>query len=204
MDHVGFNYNPRKRAIGYHEIYKYYDSKIKEYSLKRDRIYWHYHPMSFSHHAHRMGYNYSYSGNLHNEILSRRIIDKNWFPVANRPGGHIETYDINAWLEQWIPFDLANQSTLENTTASNNAPSKSMLIDRHGDWRGGFPDWIIFISFTFRIFIILREIIPTISEICFEDIFNFFEYSVLSFLILIKEYCSSELVFGGVNSEIRT
>jgi len=139
MDHVGFNYNPRRRATGYHEIYKYYDSKIKEYDLKRDRIYWHYHPMSFSHHAHRMGYNYSYSGNLHNEILSRRIIDKNWFPVANRPGGHIETYDINAWLEQWIPFDLANQSVLENPTSY-----KSMLFDRHGDWRGGFPDWIIY------------------------------------------------------------
>ena len=106
--------------------------------------------MSFSHDAHRMGYNYSYSGNLHNEILSRRIIDKNWFPVANRPGGHIETYDINAWLEQWIPFDLANQSVIENTTVSNNALSKSMLIDRHGDWRGSFSDWIIyFIWMTF-------------------------------------------------------
>ncbi len=143
MDHVGFNYNPRRRAMGYHEIYQYYASKVKEYNANRDGIYWHYHPASFSGNAHRMGYNYSYTENLHNEIISRRIIDHMWFPVANRPGGHIETYDINAWLEQWIPFDVANQAmdnneTLEIEEASGRIPG------RHGDWRGATKDWDIY------------------------------------------------------------
>ena len=55
MDHVGFNYNPRRRAMGYHEIFNYYTTKISEYGASRDRIYWHYHPASFSGNAHRMG-----------------------------------------------------------------------------------------------------------------------------------------------------
>ena len=143
MDHVGFNYNPRRRAMGYHEIYKYYVGKIKEYGASSDRIYWHYHPASFSGNAHRMGYNYSYSENLHNEIIARRVIDHLWFPVANRPGGHIESYDINAWLEQWIPFDLANQSIDLNPTLDAEERA-GRIPGRHGDWRGATTEWDIY------------------------------------------------------------
>ena len=143
MDHVGFNYNPRRRAMGYHEIYQYYLSKISEYNASRDGIYWHYHPASFSGNAHRMGYNYSYSENLHNEIIARRIIDHMWFPVANRPGGHIESYDINAWLEQWIPFDVANQA-MEKNESLDSEESAGRLPGRHGDWRGAISTWDIY------------------------------------------------------------
>jgi len=143
MDHVGFNYNPRRRAMGYHEIFQYYQGKISEFDANRDRIYWHYHPASFSGNAHRMGYNYSYSENLHNEIIARRIIDHNWFPVANRPGGHIESYDINAWLEQWIPFDLANQAIEDNPTLEAEE-SAGRIPGRHGDWRGASTEWDIY------------------------------------------------------------
>jgi hypothetical protein len=143
MDHVGFNYNPRRRAMGYHEIYQYYVAKISEYQANRDGIYWHYHPASFSGNAHRMGYNYSYSENLHNEIVTRRIIDHMWFPVANRPGGHIETYDINTWLEAWIPFDIANQSMDKNNTLEEEEAS-GRIPGRHGDWRGATTDWEIY------------------------------------------------------------
>ncbi|MDA9244100.1 hypothetical protein N9O98_01400 [Amylibacter sp.] len=143
MDHVGFNYNPRRRAMGYHEIYKYYKGKIKEFSRKKDKIYWHYHPMSFAADAHRMGYNYSYKGNLHNEILARRIIDHMWFPVSNRPGGHIETFDINCWLEQWMPFDLANQS-MEMNDELDTEESAGRIPGRYGDWRGATTKWDVY------------------------------------------------------------
>ena len=143
MDHVGFNYNPRRRAMGYHEIFQYYNKKISEYRASRDRIYWHYHPASFSGNAHRMGYNYSYAGNLHNEIIARRIIDHMWFPVANRPGGHIETYDINLWLEQWMPFDVANQAMEENGSLGLEEAA-GRIPGRHGDWRGAPSDWHIY------------------------------------------------------------
>ena len=69
MDHVGFANNPRRRAMGFHHVYDYYVQKLQEYSVKQDRIYWHYHPASFSNDAHRMGYNYGYKKNLHCEIL---------------------------------------------------------------------------------------------------------------------------------------
>jgi hypothetical protein len=143
MDHVGFNYNPRRRAMGYHEIYKYYQQKIKEFARNRDKIYWHYHPMSFSMDAHRMGTNYSFNKNIHNEILARRIIDHLWFPVSNRPGGHIETFDINCWLEQWIPFDLANQS-MENNVELENGEKAGRIPGRSGDWRGATSKWEVY------------------------------------------------------------
>ena len=143
MDHVGFNYNPRRRAMGYHEIYDYYVRKLSEYSQERDGIYWHYHPASFSGDAHRMGYNYSFSKNIHNEILARRVIDRNWFPVANRPGGHIETYDINTWLEAWIPYDLANQSMRYNDDLDKEEKS-GRIPGRYGDWRGAPTEWSIY------------------------------------------------------------
>ena len=142
MDHVGFNYNPRRRAMGFHEVFKYYQKKIIEFGLGRDRVYWHYHPMSFSRDAHRMGRNYSFS-NLHNEILSRRIIDHGWFPVAHRPGGHIETYDINAWLESWIPFDLSNQNMAVNESLKEEEKS-GRVPGRYGDWRGAVTSWDIY------------------------------------------------------------
>lgn len=143
MDHVGFNYNPRRRAMGYHEVFKYYESKIEEFGRIRDQIYWHYHPMSFARDAHRMGYNYSFKGNIHNEIIARRIIDHLWFPVSNRPGGHIEAYDINCWLEQWIPFDLANQS-MENNDELDKEEAAGRIPGRYGDWRGATAKWDVY------------------------------------------------------------
>ncbi len=143
MDHVGFGNNPRRRAMGYHHVFDYYMQKLEEYLVKQDRIYWHYHPASFSNDAHRMGYNYSFSKNLHNEILARRVIDRSWFPSANRPGGHIETFDINCWLEAWIPFDLANQSMLNNVDLEAEELA-GRVPGRHGDWRGAPSEWVVY------------------------------------------------------------
>jgi hypothetical protein len=66
-----------------------------------------------------------------------------WFPVANRPGGHIETYDINAWLEQWIPFDVANQA-MDNNDTLEIEEAAGRIPGRHGDWRGATTDWNIY------------------------------------------------------------
>ena len=77
---------------------------------------------------------------LHNEILSRRIIDKKWFPTVYRPGSHTETMDINLWLEQWIPFDIANL----NTGNLDDAYALYPILGRWGDWRGSPTDWVIY------------------------------------------------------------
>lgn len=109
MDHVYFENNPRSKAMGFHAIFEHYKELIKLYKLKRDKIYLHFHPPSLSRDSHRQssGFNINL---LHNEILARRIIDHQWFPACFRPGGHMETSDINFWLESWIPFDLAHQN----------------------------------------------------------------------------------------------
>jgi len=141
IDHVGFRYNPRRRAGGYHVIFEEYARLLKAYNCKTDRIYWHFHPKGFSQDAHRTGDNHSFS-NLHNEILARRIIDHQWFPVANRPTTS-EHMDYNLWLEQWIPFDFANMNMmnnngLESQTAAGRVPG------RVADWRGAPTDWTIY------------------------------------------------------------
>jgi hypothetical protein len=139
MDHVGFENNPRQRAMGFHAIFTHYTDLLNSYQLSRDRIYLHFHPPSFSRDAHRQscGVNINL---LHNEVLARRIIDHKWFPVANRPGGHYETFDINVWLESWIPFDIAHQNTGNPEDLAKIHPVPGRFVD----WRGAPTDWRIY------------------------------------------------------------
>ena len=51
------------------------------------------------------------------QILARRILDRMWFPCVNRPGFHTTRPDSHWLMEQFIPFDYANQSTDEDYAA---------------------------------------------------------------------------------------
>lgn len=140
LDHVGFeNANPRRRALGYHSIYEYYQEKIR---LKRveDKLYWHYHSTPFFYEAHKTSNNFSFS-NHHLQVLSRRIIDKLDFPVAYRPGAHTERVDINLFLEQWIPFDYGNQGMIES---EKDKKQKDISGGRYGDWRRAPSEWGVY------------------------------------------------------------
>lgn len=136
MDHVGFDgYNPRHRDAGYHNIYDHYN-KIK--SIKQyDHISFHYHPIAFNKNYHASGT--SFWGGKITEILSRRLIDRNFFPSTFRPGFHTERPDSHFFLEQWIPFDFANQSTKSLDT---NQPDCGN--GRFGDWRRATTEWKIY------------------------------------------------------------
>jgi hypothetical protein len=135
MDHIGLNANPRHKDYGYGNIFRHYRNKIKERSDFGDEINWHFHPLSLTrqplHAATSYVNNYT---DLH-QIISRRIIDENWFPVVNRPGFHAERPDSHAFLEQWIPFDYANQYTIDD----ENQPDAS--DGRFGDWRRAPASW---------------------------------------------------------------
>jgi hypothetical protein len=137
MDWVEVNNNPRKRTTGFHAIYDEYVKLL--YPI--DRIHFHFHPSSFSGDAHRTGCNISYS-NLHNEILARRIIDRGWFPVAHRPTV-AEHMDMNLWLEQWIPFDFANQN-MEDNVGMDLQERCGRVAGRTVDWRGAPTKWGIY------------------------------------------------------------
>lgn len=140
LDHVGFeNANPRRRALGYHSIYEYYQEKIRLSSVD-DKLYWHYHSTPFFYEAHKTSNNFSFS-NHHLQVLSRRIIDKLDFPVAYRPGAHTERVDCNLFLEQWVPFDYGNQGMPEK---EEDKKQKDISGGRYGDWRRAPIKWGVY------------------------------------------------------------
>jgi len=134
MHHVGFTgINPRRRDIGYHNIFDHYQEYFDKKNDYRDLIQWHYHALSLTNDAHREGCTYLNSDNIFN-ILSRSIIDRHWFPTVFRAGHNTIRPDSNFFLEQWIPFDFSNSSFDEVETTLSPA--------RFGDWRKAPRSWI--------------------------------------------------------------
>lgn len=135
MDNVGFSTNLRQRDIGFGNIFNHYKFKIKEYG-NLDSIHWHFHPLTFSREAHLSSTSYDNSYDILHEILCRRLIDNNWFPIVNRAGFHAIRQDSSFFLEQWIPFDYSNQALYfdEKNNQSDN--------HRFGDWRRAPKEWL--------------------------------------------------------------
>jgi hypothetical protein len=138
-DLVGYDFNPRRVALGYHHVYDFFREKIEARSAP-DALYWHYHAPGIVRHAYLDGLNWS-NTNYHVQILSRRIIDRLDFPACYRPGmDHIRP-DHNLFLEMWVPFDYSNQSvelTEADLSQKDNEPG------RYGDWRRAPRDWVVY------------------------------------------------------------
>jgi hypothetical protein len=142
MDHVGFSgINPRRRDLGYLKIFDYYQDKIKETNSQRDEIHWHFHPISFTKDAHIPATSYENSMHELHQIISRRLIDKKWFPIVNRAGFHTVRFDSSHFLEQWIPFDPSNQAVKDEFQPKL---QRDLANGRFGDWRGAPYDWSIY------------------------------------------------------------
>jgi hypothetical protein len=139
VDHVGYDDNPRRRDMGYHNIFDFYRQKAKETDSYQDRIDWHYHPMSIGKKANTQGTLHLFSPRI-TEILSRRILERKWFPTVNRAGFHVERPDSHWFWEQWLPYDISNMSIKrnENDIAPDSADS------RYGDWRFAPDDWSVY------------------------------------------------------------
>jgi hypothetical protein len=139
VDHVGYEDNPRRRDMGYHNIFDFYRQKLKETESHQDRIDWHYHPMSIGKKANTQGTLHVFSSRII-EILSRRILERKWFPSVNRAGFHVERPDSHWFWEQWLPYDISNMSIKgsEKDIAPDSADS------RYGDWRFAPDDWSIY------------------------------------------------------------
>lgn len=137
LDHVGYLVNPRRRDIGYHNIFDHYRRKLEETSSHQDEIHWHFHPMSHTREAHVCATSYLNSPQLL-EGLARRIIDRQWFPVAFRAGFHTERPDSHWFLEQWIPLDYSNQGMPE---AELEREQQDISGGRFGDWRRAPSNW---------------------------------------------------------------
>lgn len=141
LDHVGYEYNPRRRDIGYHNIFDHYKELLNVYDAEEiDDIQWHYHPMSTYREAHRCATSYATSAELY-QILSRRIIERQWFPSVFRAGFQAERPDSNLFLEQWIPFDMTNMATDDPEALNGYIDFRN---GRSGDWRRAPSDWSIY------------------------------------------------------------
>jgi hypothetical protein len=141
MDHVGYKNNPRKRDVGYGNIFKFYNDKIMETNSNKDAIHWHFHPVNLFLDGHIPATSYNNSMYLLQQIINRRIIEHNYFPVVNRAGFHSERPDSHLFLEQWVPFDASNQSV---AIKSHSVHQSDGVDGRFGDWKGAPDDWSIY------------------------------------------------------------
>ena len=135
LQHYGFiGKNPRSRDVGFSNIYdKYHKLVNSNNSCINDRIYFHYHAPPISGDYHRAGSSFLNSSHLY-DVLSRLLIERNWFPSAFRAGHITERPDLNFFLEQWIPFDFSNGSNSNDQYFHQDA-------SRFGDWRHASKSW---------------------------------------------------------------
>lgn len=134
MDHVGYTSNPRSKAVGWGEVFRFYRAALSGRGVA-DEVNWHFHPLFPDGNPLKAATSYTNCYPLLNQILCRRLVDEGWFPVANRPGFHSERPDSHAFLEQWIPFDFASQSY------ESDSGQPDLRGGRFGDWRRAPLDW---------------------------------------------------------------
>ncbi|MEX0694483.1 MAG: hypothetical protein WD075_08580 [Rhodospirillales bacterium] len=140
LDHINYQYNPRRRDIGFHNVFDFYADYLQRTEGYGDALHWHFHPMSTYSDAHRCATHYFRSPEIF-EILCRKIIERNWFPSTYRAGFNLERPDSHWFLEQWIPFDISNSSQEDNTLLEN---SLDLRNGRAGDWRRALKEWSIY------------------------------------------------------------
>jgi len=135
MDHMRYADNPRHKDVGYGNVFRFYRNALRRRGITRDEINWHFHPYSVTRNPLHAATSYVGSYNTLAEIIGRRILEDDWFPVTNRPGFHAERPDSHLFLEQWLPFDYANQAH------EDEAERPDLSGGRFGDWRRAPRSW---------------------------------------------------------------
>lgn len=136
VDHIGYGENPRRKDMGFHNIFDYYRSFIERTDAP-DSLHWHFHPMHWTRASHRNATRWL-GDNRFFEVIARRILQREWFPSVNRAGFHTERPDSHWLLEQWIPFDLSNQR-FERDDEQDDVKG-----GRFGDWRRAPASWTVY------------------------------------------------------------
>jgi hypothetical protein len=138
VDHVDFDINPRRRDVGYHNIFDHYRRILQDTGSDRDGLHFHYHPHAFQREGHLCATHWWANSNSLAQILSRRVIERKWFPAANRPGYHVIRPDSHWFLEQYIPFDFSNQAM---RISVEDKAQFGLEGGRFGDWRRAPSNW---------------------------------------------------------------
>jgi len=140
LDIVNYRDNPRRRDIGYHNIFDHYRQVLADDPTSPDALFWHYHPMSTYRDAHRCATHYLRTDDIF-QILCRKIIERDWFPSVFRAGFQAERPDSHWFAEQWFPFDLTNMALDDNSELDATIDLRN---GRSGDWRLAPADWSIY------------------------------------------------------------
>jgi hypothetical protein len=137
-DHVDYESNPRRRDMGYHNVFDHYRAMVQETGSAQDGVHFHYHPHSYRKEAHRCATHWWASSDSLHQILSRRVIERQWFPAANRPGFHVTRPDSHWFLEQFVPLDFSSQAMVP---AEAGEDQSGLEGGRLGDWRRAPATW---------------------------------------------------------------
>lgn len=124
---TGFRTNPRRRAFGYHAVRDHYLERWGDrIAACGDEQAWHYHHPAASGIGNEWGLDWSF-GREYEQILSRQILERGWFPSCYRAGGTIEDAVSSRWVDAWFPVDY-----------SNRAP---VCLPGLVDWSTGVAEW---------------------------------------------------------------
>jgi hypothetical protein len=139
VDHVDYDINPRRRDIGYHNVFDHYRDAMRDTDSFQDGLHFHYHPHNFRREAHRCATHWWASSDSLHQVISRRVIDRQWFPAAHRPGFHAIRPDSHWFLEQFVPFDYSSQAV--SNAGPDAAVQSAFHSGRYGDWRRAPANW---------------------------------------------------------------
>lgn len=116
--------NPRRKAVGRHEVY---DHIMPFVHPELDTVGFHYHLPHPSGDALRDTSSFSNIGMME-EVLCRRLLDRDHFPLMFRAGGAIMRPDRQHWASQFFPLDYSRMSP-------SGGPGELM------DWRHASDTW---------------------------------------------------------------
>ena len=127
---TGFTSNPRERAFGYHTVRDHYVARWgNRMTAFGDEQCWHYHHPPASGVGNEWGLDWR-TGDEHDRILSRQLLERDWWPVCFRAGGTIMDPVSSRWVDRWFPFDYTNRAPL----------SLPGLVD----WSTGVAEWTLY------------------------------------------------------------
>lgn len=132
-DWIGFEHNPRRKAIGINRVFSEYWNLFAD-SRADNPIYFHHHARPFSSATHHPCRNWT-NDNSHVLKLSANLLEFGHFPACVRTP--IMAPDIHLFLEQYFPFDLSNTSV-----SSDGQPD--IVGRRWTDWHGAPDDWSLY------------------------------------------------------------
>jgi SAM-dependent methyltransferase len=127
---AGFTSNPRGRDFGYHRVRDHDVTRFGDaMAAYGDEQCWHYHQPAASGVGNEWGLDWDASSE-YEQIISRQVLERGWFPSVFRAGGTIVSPQSSRWVDEWFPVDYSNRAPLD--------------LPGLVDWSTGVADWRLY------------------------------------------------------------